>query len=76
MLELKSIPTVTFCTTPFRTLVQTRRATLGLPDLPVVFLPHPMMTRTQAQLEALADKVMDEVVAGLLVPRACEEARQ
>jgi len=65
MMELKSIPTVTFCTTPFRTLSQTRRATLGVPDLPIIFLPHPMMNKTKEEIEVIADQVLQEAIDGL-----------
>ena len=56
---------MTLCTPPFRTLAQRRRETLGLPDQPVVFLPHPMMTRTPAEIEEIADQALDEVVKSL-----------
>lgn len=56
---------MTFCTPPFRTLAERRREALGLPAQPVVFLPHPMMTRTAEQIEAIADQVLDEVVQRL-----------
>lgn len=56
---------MTFCTPPFRTLAERRREALGLPGQPVVFLPHPMMTRTAEQIEAIADQVLAEVVQRL-----------
>lgn len=65
MIETQAVPTVTFCTHPFRTLAQVRRETLGLPDLPIIFLPHPMMTKTQAEIEQLADQVFQEVLQKL-----------
>ena len=65
MIETQAVPTVTFCTQPFRTLAQVRRDTLGLPQLPIVFLPHPMMTRSREEIEALADQVLSEVVERL-----------
>jgi hypothetical protein len=52
---------VTFCTPPFRTLAMRRREALGLADLPVAFLPHPMMTRTADEIEQIAADVVDEV---------------
>ena len=61
MIETLGIPTVTFCTHPFRTLSTARKKALGLPDLPIVYLPHPMMTRNAAEIETFADEVMDEV---------------
>ena len=60
---------MTLCTPPFRTLALRRRESLGLAALPVVFLPHPMMTRTPAEIEEIADQVVNEVVQ-LLVAEA------
>ena len=56
---------MTFCTPPFRTLALRRREALGLSELPVVFLPHPMMTRTPDEIERIAADVVDEVVRHL-----------
>jgi hypothetical protein len=53
------------CTPPFRSLAFRRREALGLAALPVVFLPHPMMTRTPAEIEEIADQALDEVVKSL-----------
>jgi len=53
-------------TPPFRTLADGRRKALGLAELPVVFVPHPMMTRTQDEIEELADQVLSDVVRVLL----------
>lgn len=39
-----------------------RRETLGLPTLPIVYLPHPMMTRSAAEIDQLADQMLDDVV--------------
>ena len=49
------------CTTPFRGLSEARRKSLGRPDLPVVYLPHPMMTRTPAEIGRIADEFVDEI---------------
>lgn len=70
MIETQAVPTVTVCTHPFRTLATARRDRLGLPALPIVYLPHPMMTKSEAEIERLVDELMDEVV-GMLT----EEAR-
>lgn len=56
---------MTLCTPPFRSLAFRRRESLGLAALPVVFLPHPMMTRTLAEIEEIADQALDEVVKSL-----------
>jgi hypothetical protein len=51
---------------PFRTLALRRRESLGLPELAVVWVVHPMMNLTSAQIEALADKVLPEVIAAVV----------
>jgi hypothetical protein len=61
VIETLGIPTVTLCTQPFRTLSTARKNSLGLPDLQIVYLPHPMMTRSPAEIEKLADEVFAEV---------------
>ena len=66
MIETQAVPTVTFCTHPFRTLALMRRSSLGLANLPIVWLPHPMMNKTPAEIEELADQVLDETVRLLM----------
>jgi predicted dienelactone hydrolase len=63
------VPTVTFVTSPFRTLANNRRKALGLSDMPVVFLPHPLASRSQDEIEGMADEAIDEVVQVLLVAK-------
>lgn len=48
-------------TPPFRILAYRRRESLHLPTLPLVFLPHPMMNQSAAEIEAIADRVADAV---------------
>ena len=69
-MEMLGIPSVTFYTPPFRTLALRRRESLGAPDLSLVVLVHPMMTRTAAEIETLADQVLPEVVKALLATPA------
>ena len=54
------------CTPPFRALSFRRRESLDMPGLAVLFLPHPMMTRTPAEIETIADEMIDEVVRALV----------
>jgi hypothetical protein len=35
----------------------------------MVFLPHPMMTRTPEEIEAIADAVIDRIVGALVAPQ-------
>jgi hypothetical protein len=60
------VPTVTFVTPPFLTLTKRRLAALHLPAMPVVLLPHPMMTKTAEDIEDIAAQVADEVVRAYL----------
>ena len=48
-------------TPPFRTLAYRRRESLNLPNLPLVFLPHPMMNHSAAEIEAIAERVADAI---------------
>jgi hypothetical protein len=57
---------VTFVTPPFLTLAKRRLAALHLPSMPVVLLPHPMMTKTPEDIEAIAEQVADEVARAYL----------
>lgn len=59
---MQAVPTVALCTQPFRTLAQMRREALGLPTLPIIYLPHPMMTRKPQEIEQFADQVLPDVV--------------
>ena len=56
---------MTFCTPPFKVLVFRRREFLKMPSLPVVFLPHPMQTRSPEEIETIADATLDEVARAL-----------
>ena len=59
---------MTFCTPPFRLLALRRREALGLADLPVTFLPHPMMTRTPEEIGQIAEEALADVVRHLTTP--------
>jgi len=43
-------------------LADRRREMLGLPDLPTLFLPHPLMTRTASEIDQLASGVVDQTL--------------
>jgi hypothetical protein len=65
-MEKQGMPTVTFVSPPFRTLALRRRESLGLPDLAVVWVVHPMMNLNAAQIESLADNVLPDVIDALV----------
>ncbi len=51
---------------PFRTLALRRRESLKVPELPIVWVVHPMMNLASAEIEALADKILPDVIAALV----------
>ena len=59
---------MTFITPPFKVLVFRLRESLKMPALPVVFLPHPMQTRSPEEIETIADSAVDEVARALTHP--------
>lgn len=61
---------MTFITTAFRTLGEGRLRTLGMLDMPLVFLPHPTAVLKPAQVEELAGEYFGDVLRHALVAPA------
>lgn len=57
-------------------LVDRRREMLGLPELPTLFLPHPLMTRTAPEIDQLASGVVDQTLKLLTGTSAVREVLQ
>ncbi len=55
-----------FCTEPFATMAKLEAMGMGLPELPIVVTPHPLMTRTQAELRGMAEALLPRVVEAAL----------
>jgi hypothetical protein len=64
-LEALGIPQVTVVTKPFAFKVRAEVKSLGLPDLPVQVLPHPIGQRSDSEVRAIADCGFDEIVTAL-----------
>ena len=62
-LEAAGLPTVLVATEELRPLADRTAADLGLPDLRVVSVQHPIGGVDQAAIEARADGAVDEVLA-------------
>ena len=62
-LEAAGLPTVLVATGALRPLADRTAADLGLPDLRVVSIQHPIGGVDQATIEARADGAVDEVLA-------------
>ncbi len=66
-LEGLGVPGVLVASTEFISAAAIQAAALGF-DAARVFVPHPIQDRTDAELRALADHAIDELVAQLLEP--------
>jgi len=64
-LERRGIPTAVVGTEPFIDEAIEQARVLGMPDLRIVTVPHPVQLLTREQVEELADRALDEVVARL-----------
>ena len=72
------VPTVAMHTDKFDKVVRSVADVNGMPDLPQVFVPQPIMGKNGAQLRAYVDgadpitgrPVMQEVIEGLTLPRS------
>jgi hypothetical protein len=56
---------VTFVSPPFRVMALRRRESLGVPDLPLVWVVHPMMNLMSDDIEALADRIFPQVLEAI-----------
>jgi hypothetical protein len=59
------IPTVTLCTDAFLGLAREEARTLGMPELPLVIIPHPLGGEPAERVQARAAGALDGVVAAL-----------
>jgi hypothetical protein len=68
-LDRAGVPAATICTDHF---VATARATAtvwGVPDYPVIYMPHPLSTLTKDEIQAQAQRLADQIVRVLLTGR-------
>jgi hypothetical protein len=61
-LESSGLPAIVISTTAFVQAAEAQSKALGI-DPTIVWLPHPIQDRTDEELNALADKALDEIVA-------------
>ena len=62
-LEKVGIPAVAIITQPFIATGQAMAKNWGAPDYAFVVTPHPIANLSQAELDARADELTDQVVA-------------
>lgn len=63
-LEKRGVPGVFVATTEFIDAAQAQSKSLGF-EPAAVFIPHPIQDRTDAEVEALADRFAEEILAQL-----------
>ena len=64
-LEKKGIPTVTICTTAFEGLGREEAKNLGMPDLPLVIITHPIGGESMSVIDQRAEQALANVIRGL-----------
>jgi hypothetical protein len=63
-LEGRGIPSVFVASTEFREAARAQTRSLGF-DPAGVFVPHPIQDRTDAEIRAIADAAIDEILRAL-----------
>ncbi len=63
--ETQGIPSVFVLTDEFDGAAQTQADALGLPDVRRVFVPHPMQDRTDDEMHARAEAVVEQLIEAL-----------
>jgi hypothetical protein len=62
-------PAVTVITTAFAVAAKARSRVLGMEAHPIVPVPHPLASRTAAEVQNMAAAIADQIVTGLTVAR-------
>ena len=66
VLEKAGIPTVTVCSNRFEVLARATAKGLGMADLPLVIVPHPIGGISAEEVTAKADGILDKVIKELV----------
>jgi len=67
-LERRGIATAGIGTLPFADEALEQARLLGMPDLRMLLVPHPVQLLSQEELDALADDIFDRVLQHLQTP--------
>jgi hypothetical protein len=68
-LDRAGIPAATICTDHFVDTAQATASVWGVPDYPVIYMPHPLSTRTDGEIQSEAQRLAEQVVRVLLTGR-------
>ncbi len=72
LLEQAGIPAVSIVTEPFVPTGKAMAEQWGLPHYPFIAMPHPIANLTEAELNARADVLVEQVVKLIQTPPAPE----
>jgi hypothetical protein len=61
-LDRAGIPAATICTDHFVDTGQATATVWGVPDYPVIYMPHPLSTLTDEELHAQVQRLVEPVV--------------
>lgn len=64
-IERMGIPSVTVVTEPFEAAALATAAALGMPDLPLVVIPHDYLSESEAEIQMKVGGVIGEILAAL-----------
>lgn len=64
--EIRGIPSVFLASSVFVDAAEKQAHALGLPEVRRIFVPHPIQDATDAEMQAKADAVVDDVIAALV----------
>ena len=64
-LDERGVPGVMIATTAFQQAAAAQSASLGY-EPAIVWVPHPIQNRTDAEIRAIADEAMGEILDGLV----------
>ena len=61
-LRKRGVATALICSDPFRNLAKTQAQVLGVPELPLVMIPHPLGGLSLEDVQKRADVAVPQVV--------------
>lgn len=62
-LRKRGVMTAVICSDPFRNLAKTQAKVLGVPELPLVMIPHPLGGLSLEEVKKRADVAIPQIVA-------------
>jgi hypothetical protein len=71
-LDRAGVPAATICTDHFVATAQATATVWGVPDYPVIYMPHPLSTRTEDEIQTQAQRMAEQVIRVLLTGRVVD----